>query len=315
MQNRLRLLMGATALLYFGPLLAGLGGFGWAVAPVFGVIFILWQIVLRPHQWPRNWADWRRPEMLVGMAARSLMQVLLVTVCFAIGRGLGGVMGVLPPFSVMVPVGISFLAIPLARMIWDPWKMAEMDAMLAEAIATVEAAKQAGQLGDAGADWQALAAPILALPDTTADNDAFAVLAVTMHPDHAKGLCAALNAAFRSAPEAYLAARRGLILWATDAAEAENFLYQHLAKDMLDATGTDPALIRLFSSRALVMLESLPEAWPDLPGPGELRDAALPLTDTKAVRALRNLADAIDLAAAQADAAQAAMRPAELPGG
>ena len=32
MHNRLRLMPGATALLYLGPLLAGLGGFGWAMA-------------------------------------------------------------------------------------------------------------------------------------------------------------------------------------------------------------------------------------------------------------------------------------------
>ena len=54
MRSRLRLLMGATALLYLGPVLAGLGGFGWSVVPVFTAIFLLWLIVLRPHQWPQR---------------------------------------------------------------------------------------------------------------------------------------------------------------------------------------------------------------------------------------------------------------------
>jgi hypothetical protein len=48
MHNKLRLLMGTTALLYLGPLLAGLRGFGWPVVPVFAAIFVLWLIVLRP---------------------------------------------------------------------------------------------------------------------------------------------------------------------------------------------------------------------------------------------------------------------------
>lgn len=121
MENRLRLLRGATALLYFGPLLAGLGGFGWAVVPIFVSIFLLWLFILRPQQWPRRWADWARPEALVALLTQGVVQVLLVTVSFGIGRGLGGVLGALPPFPLMLPVAVSFLSVPLARLIWDPW--------------------------------------------------------------------------------------------------------------------------------------------------------------------------------------------------
>ncbi|MDZ4097043.1 MAG: hypothetical protein U1D35_19280, partial [Paracoccaceae bacterium] len=120
MHNRLRLLMGANALLYFGPLLAGLGGFGWSLVPVFAAIFVLWLIILRPQEWPDSLADWRRPETLVALAARAAVQLLLVAVCFGIGRGIGGVLGAVPPFPVMLPIAISFLSIPLARLIWKP---------------------------------------------------------------------------------------------------------------------------------------------------------------------------------------------------
>ncbi|EEW26144.1 hypothetical protein [Rhodobacter ferrooxidans] len=128
MQNRLRLLRGANALLYFGPLLAGLGGFGWPVVPVFVVIFMLWLVILKPQEWPRSMAEWSQPETLVALAARGAVQLLLVLVSFGIGRGLGGVTGALPNLPTMLPIAISFLSIPLARMIWDPWTMTRIAA-------------------------------------------------------------------------------------------------------------------------------------------------------------------------------------------
>jgi len=39
---RIRMLMAATALLYLGPLLAGLAGFGWPMVYAFATIFTLW---------------------------------------------------------------------------------------------------------------------------------------------------------------------------------------------------------------------------------------------------------------------------------
>lgn len=121
MKNSVRLLQGANALLYFGPLLAGLGGFGWSVAPIFAALFVLWLIVLRPREWPRGWADAMRPGALVSIASRVVSQVFLVTILFGVGRGIGGIFDLHQPFHVMLPIAISFLSIPFARMIWDPW--------------------------------------------------------------------------------------------------------------------------------------------------------------------------------------------------
>lgn len=123
MRGRATLLKGANALLYFGPLLAGIGGFGWAVVPIFAAIFMLWLFILRPRQWPRTLAEWGEPEALIAFLTQSVAQVLLVAISFGIGRGIGGVMGVQPSFPLLLPVLISFLSIPLARMIWDPWKV------------------------------------------------------------------------------------------------------------------------------------------------------------------------------------------------
>ena len=84
MQNRVRLLMGATAFLYVGPLMAGLGGFGWKVIPIFLAIFLLWLFILRPHLWPRKLKDWLRTEALTALLSQAAVQLLLVALLFEI---------------------------------------------------------------------------------------------------------------------------------------------------------------------------------------------------------------------------------------
>lgn len=121
MENRRRLLMVANALLYFGPLLAGLAGFGWGLVAVFTAIFVLWLIILQPYEFPINRSEWRSTDAWVAIFARAAVQLLLVVVLFGIGRGLGGILGAMTGYPAMLPIAISFLSIPLARMIWDPW--------------------------------------------------------------------------------------------------------------------------------------------------------------------------------------------------
>lgn len=168
MTFRLRLLQGATVLLYFGPLLAGLGGFGWSVIPIFAVLFLLWLFILRPQQWPRHLADWARPEALIALLTQAVVQVLLVAVSFGIGRGIGGALGALPPFPLMLPVGISFLSIPLARMLWDPFGADEgavgLDAVLS-AVNDPEA-----DLPTQIAQATRMVAALRQLPETTPDS-------------------------------------------------------------------------------------------------------------------------------------------------
>jgi hypothetical protein len=122
MEMRARLLKGATSLLYFGPLLAGLGGFGWTMVPSFVAIFVLWQMIVRPHNWPTSLAELGKSELWVGVAAQVAVQALLVVVCFGIGRGLGGAVGTLPLYDPALPLSVSFLSIPICRLLWNPWK-------------------------------------------------------------------------------------------------------------------------------------------------------------------------------------------------
>lgn len=275
MHNRLRLLMGATALLYLGPLLAGLGGFGWAVVPVFAAIFVLWTLILRPQNWPQTFADWTRPEALVTVAAQVATQVLLVTLCFGIGRGIGGVLGALPPFPLMLPIAISFLSIPLSRLVWDPKKAEAMDRFLDGAISQITLSTAGHDA--ARADRQALAAqllaPVQALPDDTSD-DALA--------HHLRSLSVHTNAEdvrqvlLQSAQDgtASRTGLRALILHATDPAVAEVLGGTGYATRAFLAVARDDPLQALFARRAAILLQDDPQAWWDCPTPETLRSAA-----------------------------------------
>lgn len=133
MFDRATLLMAAMALLYFGPLLAGLGGAGWPAVYAFAVIFTLWLIVLRPQSWPRDAAQWRDPLVLLHALTQVVAQCLLVAVLFGVGRGIGGALGAVVGWPAWFPLSLSFLSVPLARLIWDPWMAEEMERRLAEA--------------------------------------------------------------------------------------------------------------------------------------------------------------------------------------
>ncbi len=111
----LTLFRGATALLYLGPLFAGLAGFGWALVPAFLAIFLMYLFVVRRSLFPRKSADWTDMGLVIPLLTQTLVQLLLIVLCFGIGRGLGGVVGAVPPFSPLWTLAVSFLSVPLCR--------------------------------------------------------------------------------------------------------------------------------------------------------------------------------------------------------
>jgi hypothetical protein len=129
--NRERLSQLVTLMLYAGPVIAGLAGFGWGVVPAFVVIFLAWRIVMHPAEWPRNPAAWRETAVQTGAALQTIVVVVVVLVCFGAGRGLGGVVGYLPPLPLVVPLFLSLAAVPLSRMLQGP---AGMDTLLDDAV-------------------------------------------------------------------------------------------------------------------------------------------------------------------------------------
>lgn len=287
MQNRLRMLMGVTALLYFGPLTAGLGGFGWAVVPIFAVIFLLWLIILRPQQWPHRAADWARPQVLMTLITQAAVQTLLVAILFGIGRGIGGVLATLPPFPLMLPLAISFLSVPLARLIWDPWKDRDMDRFLDEAIERVNN----GPTGANGDTELALAHRLIAsladLEDDTTDTTvAQHLLAMSSHAADADIRKALLQR--QHSGQASHAETIALILHATDGP-----LIKSVGGDgpnlTLAVLPHDPELMALFARRLTAALTEDPDLWGQCPSVDHLADLVVAFNNTDAEGPLRDL--------------------------
>lgn len=298
--NRLALLKLVILMLYAGPLIAGLAGQGWGVLPAFAATFVLWQIVMRPADWPREAAGWTAPRVVTALAHVALM-VVLVAVMFGIGRGIGGVTGHLPQMPPYLPLALSFLAVPLARLVHDPAKAQEMDAFLTDALRQIDA------IGEEDEEDDQIAAaidPLLLLPDEAPDATARAGVAAILSLRNMSRRLRALNVALAEAPGASLAARRGLILWSTERPVAEAYSGLALAADGFAAAGSDEALLRLFAEHALPLIVDEPELWGDFPSTGLVRDMAARVADAETARLLGALAQAQD----QAEAIMAARR-------
>ena len=134
-----------AAMLYFGPLLAGLSGTAELALPVFVAIFTLWIVVMRPAIWARVTQDGTPLALAVYLAGITLMQILLVILCFGLGRGLSAVLGGALDIPQWVPVLLSALALPLARLIWNPQRAAEIDAFTDQALKELDARAATGQ--------------------------------------------------------------------------------------------------------------------------------------------------------------------------
>lgn len=273
-------LMGANALLYFGPLLAGLGGFGWHVVPVFVGLFLLWLVVLRPQNLPRARGEWVHGETFVRLASRAAVQVLLVVLCFGIGRGIGGVLGALPHFPLMLPIAISFLAIPLARLIWDPW----------QAGTPVDPEAGAPRIEEPQAPASRMVQPLLTLGPQTPLADIQAHLVALAPHVEARALQDALLSAARSGQEI---ARNALIMHVTMPVVAKSLLGSNALRDAYAVATQSPATLHLWASATRSLLATVPAARADCPSVGTLRAQAA-LSADFAATALRELAAELD---------------------
>ncbi|MEF3048617.1 hypothetical protein [Pseudotabrizicola sp. L79] len=274
MQNRLRLLMGASALLYFGPLLAGLIGLGWNAAPVFIALFALWLVVMRPAQWPRDLSDWTGETVLAAMAQLAV-NTLLVLILFATGRGLGGVAGFVPNLPAVLPVGLAFLATPLSRLIWNPQHGDATHQLMQDALR---------QIHDpafhplTGGPRDVMVDTLLGLPEG-ADPDLTAQALDAALRGHQGGLrLSLLEAALEHAHPPRLALRQGLILWATDPARTPGGDLHGGPATAFSLAGLRPDLLALFATRGLAALHQTPALAADFP---QSRDIEITIDDSQ----------------------------------
>ena len=267
MPIRLRLLKGANALLYIGPLFAGISGTGFGAIAPFVAVFVLWLLILRPEQWPASPAEWFAPQAIGAVLTLVLSQVLLVFVLLGIGRGIGAVAGFLPAVNPIIPLAMSFLAIPLCRALWDARAAADRGVFLdeeAEAAETQRARFQAG----------AAIAPLLELSDDTPHAGVSALLGGVMGVAKPELRLDALLAALDRSHRSHAALRRALVLWLS---EPEVVAFAIVPKTMATAfalAAGNGDLLRLYVPRALALVAAFPDRADGFPTPAQLRQAA-----------------------------------------
>lgn len=278
MLTRMRLVKGIAALLYIGPLLAGLCGFGWSMVFSFTAIFVVWLMVLRPEQWPATPAEWLTGQAWLAALAQVLSQLLLVGVLFGIGRGLGGLADIgTVDLDPLLPLSVSFLAIPLCRMLWDAREAASQGYFLDDEAEAAHSGNAAGVAASA-------IIPLLNLPDTAPDATATAAVAEALDVPAADLRLNALTAALANPSRSHEALRRALVFWAT---EPEIVAPGQVAESManaFDIANGNLDLLRLYVPRAMALISAFPTRASDFPEPGRLRAVAdnLPASDLPA---------------------------------
>jgi hypothetical protein len=288
MQNRMRLLMGATALLYVGPLLAGLGGLGWETTPLFLALFLLWLFVLRPQQWPQRARDWlHRYQPWATLGTQAAVQLLLVLLLFGVGRGIGGALHYTASYGASLPLMVSFLAIPIARMVWDPWKAPHLNDYLDEALHNAPDTTTALA--------ERMLAPLAALPDSTEPAEiARHLLAIAPHLDAADLRQTLLR--HHAEGRATAAETTALILHSTDP-ELILSVQGDGPNLALVALPQTPERLAEFARRLTAALTQRPEVWDKSPSVEHLSDLVDRFDNTAAEAPLRDLIFATNAAA------------------
>jgi hypothetical protein len=288
MHNRLRLLQATTALLYLGPLLAGLSGQTGALIPVFVLVFLMWSVILRPHLWPRHPRELARTGALLPLVTLTATQVLLVLICFVIGRGIGGALGVQPDLPGYLPLALSFLSVPLSRLIWNPL-VAEQNAGFDPLLHKLDPVPVAEDTAMA----DAMLAQVMALPDDVAEEVLQQHLtAIAAHLDPVairRGLGDALVSG-----RASRAAIKALILHATDPAVGDLMSGSTYPAQGFAAAGRDSELLALFARRCLMALQDQPDLAPDCPALADVQRAAQEVGEDGAAVALNRLAGLLE---------------------
>jgi len=304
LRHRVRYLQAVTAFLYMGPLLAGLSGFGWAMLTPFVSVFVLWLILLRPHQWPQTYAEWLDWQAVTAAVSQILSQILLVAVLFGLGRGIGGVLGLEPQVHPFLPLGMSMAALPLMRLVWDP-ERALAEGVTIDALARAPSRRVAGRKSSA-----AQVADLLALPDDADSQLALVLLHEASESGDGWAVAKALAEALPQAPETrHGALRQAVIHWATDPAIHAAGAVPGGLGAAFAAAGRDPALLRIVAPRAVALAQAMPDRADQFPDPATLDRLAQSGVPADVERSLMALANALRTGLAQSSPSQPVRHP------
>ena len=267
MVNHLRTLKVLAVLLYIGPLVAGMSGLGPSMIAPFVGIFVVWLMVLRPEQWPSTPEEWLSRHSWGAALTQVLSQTLLVCVLLAVGRGLGAVADIPPRPEPILPLALSFLAIPFCRMFWDSGEAAKIGVFL-------DAEAEAAHAPRAASHAASAIVPLLNLADDMADSLTTDAVSKVMEPAGAELRLKALVAALSHPDRSHAALRRALVLWATEPEIVAPGELNGVMANAFEIAGPNTDLLRLYVPRALALIAAFPNRASCFPTPERLRKAA-----------------------------------------
>lgn len=269
--SRIHLAMAASGLLYLGPVLAGWAAAHVAAWPVFLGIFVLWSVLMRPDDWPRDGARWTE----AGVIARAVVTVAVLAGLAFAGLAVGWLLAALRPLPEIGPwpgVLLSLVGVGLARLIWNPVKGRRKDPVLAEALRQVQEA--AGEAGQEARRKRSEEAEIDSVIGFTSDTPAERIAEVMT------------DLSMRFAPGRLIdgfqrqwkggrmngAQKRALIHLATEPDHARRISGYEAGMLALQVCDGDVLLTEHFLRRYSALLDAVPDAMADGPSNALLRD-------------------------------------------
>lgn len=284
---RYQIFLLTAALLYMGPLVAGLAGMDWQMVPVFSAVFLLWLLIMRPALWPEQLRDWGNPRLISQLLLSILLQMALILLCFGIGRGIGATMGTLAAVPIWVPPLMSFLAIPAARICWTPdAPKPGMPDYSDRSRVKAKAANHAGKAGlaadlaladrsytQARAECEPWVGRILQLSDNDPDAIILQILAEARQSADPLALLDSLAEPGVPAQGNPLL-RRAFILLATEPDVSGRTLGLGQLTRAFDMAGEDAGRLRLYAERTLAALAVRRTVLLDTPAIARIRDVA-----------------------------------------
>ena len=264
-----------TLLLYLGALLSGWAGGGLAVLLPLWLAFLLWHVVMRPAEWPRDSAHWTGAKV-VQVAIAAVVLLGLAAAFVGLGWGLSVLVPPPPAFPVWVGIALAVLATPLQRWVHDPRAGAALEVFLDDALRQVEAAPAAASTD---ADAARLRAALL-----SGQPDLYA-LSGQHGPWPVLDALSALQDENRlSAPLA-----QAMIRWVCDPGQTLELQGIEAPYVTLTLVQDDPGLVTAFAHACIALLRADPEAFWDCPSNRMLRQVQQRHAGTDAALALRAL--------------------------
>ncbi|OZA10171.1 MAG: hypothetical protein B7Y02_11205, partial [Rhodobacterales bacterium 17-64-5] len=175
--------------------------------------------------------------------------------------------GFLPMINPQVPLAISFMAIPLGRMLWNAEEAADRGIFLDEEAEAASAPRVAAAAASA-------IVPLLNMADDAPDQTVAQAVEEVLNTTSAELRLKTLAAALAQPDRSHAALRRALILWASEPEiVAPGVVPQAmaLAFAIADRNGD---LLRLYVPRALALIAAFPDRAAGFPTPISLRNLA-----------------------------------------